>query len=69
MDCNKTPYRSAHHAREAVRKMGNSIRVYYCKQCHAHHVTKMRDASEMIDSKSWRVKKKRKARAKLRDDD
>lgn len=42
--CSKTPYTSAHRARESVRGMGHSVRVYRCNECAGSpwHVTKQR---------------------------
>jgi hypothetical protein len=40
--CDKRPYKNKHSAREAVRTMGSSIRVYWCDDCRAYHTTKDR---------------------------
>lgn len=37
--CGKRPYRSVKHARAACRRMGNRIRVHWCEDCGAYHVT------------------------------
>ncbi len=42
--CGKKVYRSKRDAHEAVRKMGNSVRVYPCPECPgSYHVTKDRE--------------------------
>lgn len=40
--CEKIRYVSKHQARQAVRRMGNSIRVYFHLECGYYHVTKER---------------------------
>jgi hypothetical protein len=40
--CEKQKYTSKRQAREAVRTMGNSVRVYYHLECGWYHVTKDR---------------------------
>jgi len=54
MTCDKRAYKSKHHAREAVRTMGNSVRVYRCEDCGHWHTTKQRYGGP------WRREQKRK---------
>lgn len=37
--CGKRKFRSIRHARAACSRIGNRIRVYWCEDCRAHHVT------------------------------
>lgn len=42
MACEKRAFTSKKQAHNAVREMGQTIRVYYHEECHAFHVTKER---------------------------
>lgn len=37
--CGKRRYRSVKHARAACSRIGNRLRVYWCGECGAYHVT------------------------------
>lgn len=55
-DCTKTAFTSKRRAHESVRAMGNSVRVYYHRECGAFHVTKDRDKSDHGQGYSLRAK-------------
>jgi hypothetical protein len=40
--CEKRGYPSKRAARQAVRTMGSSVRVYWCADCRQYHTTKDR---------------------------
>lgn len=42
MECTKIGYKSTRSAHQAVKAMGNTVRVYRCPNCHQFHVTKER---------------------------
>lgn len=55
--CEKRGYHSKHKAREAVRSMGNTVRVYECEECHRFHVTKDRSGNPAKNSRNWRARR------------
>lgn len=62
--CDKRPYTNKHKAREAVREMGNTVRVYLCDDCHLYHVTKDRGGNPAKNSRNWRARRGKNRRAK-----
>lgn len=66
MACSKDPYSSKRRAHESVKSMGTTIRVYFCKEHHAYHVTKDRGGNPAKNSRSWRGRRSRgERRAKM----
>ena len=43
--CDKRGYPNRHKARQAVRTMSATVRVYWCDECHQYHTTKDRGGS------------------------
>lgn len=52
--CNKRAYTSEKKAREAIKAMGNTVRVYFCPNCHWYHVTKEKYGKPQKNGRAWR---------------
>lgn len=54
--CEKRVYRSKKHAREAVMKMHETIRVYWCTNCRGYHTTQERYDKVANNARAWNSK-------------
>lgn len=63
-ECDKRAFTNVHEARRANKGMGNSIRPYYCDDCHLFHVTKDRYKPDRKHTK--RIERERRERRNRR---
>lgn len=62
----KKCYPSKHNARESVKHMGQSVRVYPCGKCNFFHVTKEQFGKPQSNSRQWNAKARRSERGKIK---
>lgn len=54
--CGKRIFGSKKHAREAIRQMHETVRVYWCKECKGFHTTQERYGKVANNSRAWNAR-------------
>jgi NMD protein affecting ribosome stability and mRNA decay len=68
--CDKRGFPSKQSARKSIQEMKDSVRVYFCEDCHLYHTTRERNDKAAKNARSFHQyagRKMRSARLKSQD--